>query len=343
MVIYFPLLRWKMGERAALANLSPNLKNQIAPIIEFPLGCEYNNPKVVNFCNTVLTDWGQNRQYYLDLTTVDFEDAPSGNEHPALILFREAYQKSVSPIPIISIGMDEDLFDAIKTALTDGYFTNVAFRVLEDDDDTAANDASEMLHELGINHAQVDLIIDLGDISSGAIRTKMRILNIIVAAFDGGFRNSILLSGAIPSDLSLRLNTDSTIRIQRYDWALWVGTRNNPDLEHLLFGDYATIPCEFQEVPYQGAPKIKYTLDDEWFIIKGHKPRQRENQRQAQSLNIINSGFFRGSQNSYGENKIFECANGNWGPGNPTNWVTNDVNQHLTFVVSQVSSNLGVL
>ncbi len=30
-----------------------------------------------------------------------------------------------------------------------------------------------------------------------------------------------------------------------------------------------------------------------------------------------------------------------WNPENATNWVTTDVNQHITFVVSQVSSILG--
>jgi len=66
-------------------------------------------------------------------------------------------------------------------------------------------------------------------------------------------------------------------------------------------GDYTTVPAEFVEIPYPGAPKIKYTLDNEWFVIKGHRPRRRENQRQNQAATIVNAPFFRGAEHSFGE------------------------------------------
>lgn len=82
MTVYFPVLRWKLGERAALTYLAPSVKDQVTPIIEFPLGCDYNDSKLTNFCNTLLTDWGTNRPFYLDLSPVDFDGAPLGDDHP---------------------------------------------------------------------------------------------------------------------------------------------------------------------------------------------------------------------------------------------------------------------
>lgn len=37
MTKYYPVLRWKKGEENALANTNPQLRENIIPIIEFPL------------------------------------------------------------------------------------------------------------------------------------------------------------------------------------------------------------------------------------------------------------------------------------------------------------------
>lgn len=340
--IYFPLLRWKQGERGALENLTPAVKDQISPIIEFPINCDYEDKKVTGFCNAAVHDWGINRPFYLDLTTIDYDGAPIGNNHPALILLRTANQQNITIIPVLNLDMDLDVLSAIEQAYNEGCFENLAFRITENEDDTANNDMSELINQFEINTNNIDLIVDLRDISNGLVRPKVRILNSLVEQFGTDFRRTIVLSGAIPGDLSNYIGTDTNERISRYDWILWLQSQQIDRLHHVLFGDYTTISCEFRDVQFRGAPKIKYTLADEWFIIKGHRARERDNQRQEQSLELIRSGLFRGGANSFGESRIEQCANGNWGPGSAANWVTIDVNQHITFVVSQVSSILAV-
>lgn len=340
MSIYFPLLRWKLGERSALANLTPAVKNQINPIIEFPPDCDYNDQKLLNFCDTTVNDWGINLPFFLDLSSVDYDGAPNGTNHPALALLGAAHQRQLTLLPIISLNMDPDLFIAIQQAYRSGYCSNIALRITEEEEDTAANDASEMIRDLGVKQSDVDLVIDLRDVSNGAIRVKIRSLNALVAQFGTGYRRSIVLSGAIPGDLGNYIGTDDDGYIPRHDWRLWLQTRRIQNLNHLLFGDYTTIPCEFRDIPYMGAPKAKYTLEEEWFVIKGHRARGRDNQRQMQALVIVNSNFYRGPQYSFGDNRIYQCSDGSWGPGNPTNWVTNDINQHITFVRNQVSAIL---
>lgn len=302
MAIYFPVLRWKLGERSALQNLAPAIKEQITPIIEFPFDCDYNDRKVTDFCITAVQDWGAGLPFYLDLSSVNFDGAPTGMSHPALVLFITAHQQHLLPIPVI--------------------------------------DVLEIIDTIGIRNTDIDLIIDLRDISKGAIQAKIRVLNVLVGQLGTSYRRTIVLSGAFPSELSNYVGTDDEELIPRHDWHLWIRAHRSPNLRHLLFGDYTTIPCEFREIPFQGAPKIKYTLENEWFVIKGHRSRRRDNQRQEQALVIVNKPFFRGAQHSFGETRIRQCADGNWGPGNPTNWVTNDINQHITFVVSQVSAIL---
>jgi len=340
--IYFPVLRWKLGERSALHNLSLDVKEQIAPIVEFPLDCDFNDRKYTDFCDTAIQDWGINRPFYLDLNSVDFDNAPKGNNHPVLTLIRTAHEKQLIIIPVLNVGMEQDVFRAIQQAYKHRYFENIAIRITEDEEDTAPADVQRMLDDIGIRHRQVDLIIDLCDVSNVSIRAKIRGLHSLVNQFGKNYRRSIVISGAIPNQLDNYVVTDDEGHIPRHDWALWIQARRSDNLTHLLFGDYTTITCRFQEVPYQGAPKIKYTLNDQWFIIKGHRSRQRDNQRQEQSLVIASSPFFRGTQNSFGDMRIRQCSDGIWGPGNPTNWVTIDINQHITFVTFQVSAILAV-
>jgi hypothetical protein len=341
MTIYFPLLRWKQGERGALEKLIPAIKDQVNPIIEFPINCDYEDKKVTSFCKGAVDDWGVNRPFYLDLTAIDYDDAPIGNSHPALTLLRTAHQQQLIVIPVLNLDMDLDLLNAIQQAYSEGCYRNLAFRITEDEEDSANNDISQLINQFGIKNTNIDLIVDLRDISNGLVRPRIRILNSLIDQFGTDFRRTIVLSGAIPNDLGNYVGTDTNECIPRYDWKLWLQSHQIDNLKHLLFGDYVTISCEFREVKFQGAPKIKYTLDDEWFIIKGHRARQKDNQRQEQARDLIRSGFFRGKNNSFGELRIDQCANGIWGPGSAANWVTNDVNQHITFVTSQVSAILG--
>ena len=183
MAIYFPVLRWKLGERKALANLDPAVKDHITPIIEFPLDCGYDDRKITDFCTTAIHDWGVNRLFYLDLSCVDYDDAPTGINHPALGLLRTAHQHQLVPIPIFNVNMDPDLFGAIQQAYVAGFFRNMALRITDNEEDTAAADALEMMRELGIRNADVDLIIDLCNVSNVAIRAKIRGLQTLIAVF----------------------------------------------------------------------------------------------------------------------------------------------------------------
>ncbi|BCV20341.1 beta family protein [Moorella sp. Hama-1] len=337
MAIYFPALRWKLGERCALENLIPTVKDQIAPIIGFPLDCNYIDPKFGNFCTTATHDWGVGRPFYLDLSTVNYDKAPK-DEHPALSLLRTGQQQQLAIIPVLTPDMDPSLLEAIKQAHEESSFKNVALRITANEEDDAVLAVRTIINDLGMDIPDIDLIIDLCDISDGAINQKLILLNALISLFGANYRRTILVSGAVPQQIRDHVGTDESKRIPRYDWQLWLRARRR--FPQLLFGDYTIIPCLFREVQYQGPPKIRYTLEKEWFVIRGHRQRQRDNQRQEQAMIIANAPFFRGAQHSFGEMRLRQCADGTWGPGSPTNWVTNDVNQHITFVVSQVSAIL---
>jgi hypothetical protein len=335
MAIYFPVLRWKQGEQHAILNLSETIKSKINPIIEFPPGCDCNDPRFTNFSSQAVKFIGKGLPFYLDFSSAI---VPPETELPHLRLFDEAAQSGLELIPVITSSIEEDLFNVVKQGYQSEFFKNLAFRIADNEEDAIIIDTLNIIQEFGIERSHVDLIIDLCDISSGAIQSKLRGLQYLTQQFDQGYRKTIVLSGAMPSDISNFVGRDEDGTIPRHDWSLWRRAHRQSGLQHQLFGDYTIIPYEFREVQFAGAPKIRYTLENEWHIIKGHKQRGRDSQRQMQATKIMNLNSFRGEENSYGENRIVQCANGSWGPGNMTNWVAIDINQHITFAVSQVSA-----
>lgn len=340
MYVYFPVIRWKQGERDALRNLPTEIKMRIVPIIEFPYGCDCTDKKFTEFTKTVGTDWGP-YPFYIDLSTVDYADTSRHETHPAFGLLKDLYDSDLFAMPIIRLDVEQDLFDAFRLARTHMYFQHVGLRITRDADDSALQDAMDTLEKLGIEPTLADLIIDLGDVSTGHLPSTQRILRDIANQFGNSYRRRILVSGAIPQELDIE--RDSEDFLPRHDWQLWLEIHQKHELSDIMFGDYVTVPVNFVEIQYLGAPKAKYTLENKWFVQKGHRPRGRDDQRQVQARKIIEKNFFRGEQYSFGDQRISDCASGRWGPGNATNWVTNDVNQHITYVVSQVSSILGGL
>lgn len=329
MAIYFPVLRWKMGERHALRHLSPAIKSQIAPILEFPPNCEMGDKKIRSFCADAVKEWGTGRPFYLDISYIDSLGFSS------LDILRDAYQQQLVCIPTYNTEFGGNALNVVLKALTGGYCFNIAFRVTENVSSGQIESFNQALRASSIRKGQVDLIVDMRDLSSGSIRAKVRLLESLIRDLGNSYRQSILVGGAFTQE---QIRTDSHGFVSRYDWELWKYARLMPGLGNLLYGDYATVVCEFRESRYLGAPKVKYTTEDGWFCIKGHKARGRDDQRIRQAAAIAAESFYRGDQYSHGDQQIHLIATGRQSQGNATTWVTNDINQHITFVVSQVSA-----
>lgn len=332
---YFPLLRWKQGEQGALQNLGATIKSQIAPIIDFPDNCSCTDNRIVNFPRDLAACWMPEQDFYIDLNDVEVETY--NGAHPFLDLLSTLHAQSFSPIPIIRTDSDADTITAIATALRENLIHHIAIRIFQDETDQADSELEEILNVLDIAPENCDLILDFENLSNGRITANLRLLQSILTQFDNNYRKKILLSGAFNPSL---VDTDSYAQIPRHDFSFWQQANQQIESE-LQFGDYTTVQVELVESRFQGAPKIKYTQNQHWYVIKGHRSRGRDAQRQQLSQHIINQPFYRSQTFSFGDLRIFQCAHSNWGPGSAANWVTNDVNQHITFVVNQLTSIAG--
>lgn len=99
---------------------------------------------------------------------------------------------------------------------------------------------------------------------------------------------------------------------------------------------------DFSFLKYGILPKIKYTTDKEYVVLKGKKDHAKGIFLRSyfdMAKEIIKSSYFYGKDYSFGDNEIYKRASDLTNkPGGSTNWVTYAANHHLTVVLEQTSS-----
>jgi len=84
--------------------------------------------------------------------------------------------------------------------------------------------------------------------------------------------------------------------------------------------------------------KIRYTIDDSWYVAKGKNYRDYGyGQYYELSKKIFNSGFYYGPTFSWGDEYLHQCANGGE-TGSLTMWLEVDTNHHIEKVTQDIAS-----
>src|SRR5207237_475493 len=94
------------------------------------------------------------------------------------------------------------------------------------------------------------------------------------------------------------------------------------------------------------APNIRYTIDNDWLILKGRgAPRTEQDPPEITTPDLcrtlVGRNEFSGAAFSLGDGWISQCASGAGGNGNATTWTQMGTSHHLEFVRSQIASICG--
>ena len=136
--------------------------------------------------------------------------------------------------------------------------------------------------------------------------------------------------------------------IPRYEWILYkrvVGSLRKAKVRLPTFGDYGISHPDLLSLDMRlvkPSATIRYTTDDDWFIVKG--PNVRDNgykQYREHCRTVMASASYMGPSFSEGDKYISECAAGSARTGNLTTWRKVGTNHHLEKVVRDVSSLFG--
>lgn len=359
---YIPILKWKAAERQALKELVGQLKSKekklITPLVQLvmPTPKASKNPaqqksrqeqfdEVVQALRTrlpvipqeVVEVWGAD-PLFMDVSML-YTPAIRAESMRAILTGAEALNMSL--IPVVNLSSDGEVGKA-SCSLAKRFAHGLCLRLVRAD----FRNLPELIKQLdtfvkacGLPINQIDLLVDLkeddGNEYLATLGAAQRIPNLV------SWRTFTLASGAFPVDLTA-CKVDQKNEIPRLDWQNWLQQRAMKMKRHPSFADYTIQHPVYKEAAQFFAPSasIRYTLKDEWLVMRGQKGKSKQYLANAQILSNMPEYKRFGEKFSYGDAQIkLKGADlTSKRTGNPTTWLVVGINHHLACVTSQIAT-----
>lgn len=182
---------------------------------------------------------------------------------------------------------------------------------------------ARLLEAIGVNNlATTDLILDLGDVGPDVGRATLVARSVLAQTPRAAeWRRFVLAAASFPENLS-ELSAATTSRLPRVEWHLWQRLRRRgvSTRRDIVFGDYAIahpIPTELDPRTMRMSASIRYTIPDEWLILKGRNVREHGfDQYFELSRQLVQLPDYSGEEFSWADRWIMRCAQREIGPGN---------------------------
>ena len=326
---YRPQLRSKIGEAAALANLSSKSKSRMAPVINMvakpPAG----------FANDIAAAW-QGGPMSLDGT---FNVANTGSTASFANLFGAMGTGGVKLIPAINAGETGPYLHSVKT-FVGSFAPGLVLRAKLTDLPIVGAYATAQ----GWPTNMIDLVVDLKDVHAHDPDILRQVVSTAMGKniVAGNWRSVTLAASSAPRD-NTGLPQGRSV-IPRLCWAVWHATASAVPYT-LNFSDYGTSTPDLADPPGFAMTKAtvsaRYTLDKDWIIRKG-KPTNGKNgeampkQYKAHAMALAAEPNFGGLSMCWGDDRILQIGAGSATSGNRTTWASIGASRHLSLVAARL-------
>lgn len=314
---YRPILAARRGELEALGHLDAALAPTIAPILQLSV---------------------------VDRSTVDAIGRLPAGLVPAIDVGGGADLAEIEParwgvpmLPVIGLADgDRRLAAHGATARAGTGRAVVRLRIAQDRAGPDANTASveRIWRYARLAPEQCDLLVDCGDVCCPAdVRaTEPRARRVLDWARRHAWHSVSVVAGGMPPTL-YRLPTDEPVRLDRWDWLLWLRLA---DLG-VGFGDYGVSPATPGVDPGgDRLPTVPYTADGAWWVYRWSRRGGRGDERVTDLCRTLVSAPHwppAGAGLSWGDHEILRRARRVAGAGSTTNWIAWSTSHHLAHVL----------
>lgn len=352
---YVPCLRWKMGEYQAITRLNDETKGLITPLIEVPeIGFDFAKGEpaksvdkhLAPFSKRVAKKWGR-RPCFVDLNLLEPSERMSDGKHILRFVFDDLRSENCEAVPVTSPDRVPAYQTAVEqTLLKDGRGLCIRLTIEAAGKVDAKNSIDALLERIGLEVTECDLVIDLGappnfePIEGFAKLTEAIVRKIPYLSL---WRTFTIIGTAFPPSMS-EIEKGSTM-VPRLEWMLYkiiAKSLAQNGVRVPTFGDYAInhtdiLPRDMRLL--KPSATIRYTADDSWLIVKGTNVRDNGfGQYRDLCRTVVDSQHYAGSDFSWGDEYIENCAAGSESTGNLTTWRGVGTNRHIEKVVFDVAS-----
>lgn len=355
---YFPILKAKDAEFDALRKAKPNVVQSIVPLFEVPrfnpeLKKYKDNPHAkATFLSELSQKIGELRSgMHAMFDTYHWQDPGEKvetGEHHLSYMYNALKSKGVNAVPVVGYDRwdDDEYRLALKSIskLHTGTFCIRLERFAFDDvgdPEHFHERLAGIINYLEINPASCHVILDLEDLSTLAIVDILDSFDSLFEQITGyGFSSYSVAGCSLPNSIDKVIkDKDSSGTVLRREMLLWKNARKQHPNFQIYFGDYGVRGPSTGETGFGNTnAKIRYTIDNEYFIVRGHVIRKPIGGFQHCDLarKLINSGHYLYPDFSWGDKEIQRCANGEIGGGSTT-WIKIDTSHHVAYVVAEVA------
>jgi hypothetical protein len=357
---YVPCLRWKQGEYLAIQKLSDIEKKVTTPLIEVPeIGYDFekqSNSKTIDahlapFAKRVVEKWGK-LPCFIDMKLIDDDERMSNSDHPVNFIFNELLNLNFNAIPVTGIDRN-DIFQKEIKKVVEKDNLNICLRVTIEKiaRESFQSKLEKLLKLFGLDSNEVHFILDLGTPNFLPLDSFARLIQKIIIDLPhlANWKTFTILATSFPE--SMGVINKGICTIPRYEWQLYrklITKLNSINTRLPSFGDNAIANPKVLTVDMRivsPAATIRYTVDDNWCIVKGESIRKGKKYKQFHELCqlLISSKYFDGPTFSYGDNYIKLCAEKNKTSGNLTTWRKIGTNHHIIKVIRDIANFYAVL
>ena len=271
-------------------------------------------------------------------------------------IITEGIGMGLSIIPVLNLNDDAEFRKAI-VALSKQFSAGLCLRITSSDLEVSEELNKKLdvfLKDFGLLRKKIDLLVDVKEIKEdGGVYLRFIKASQKIKALSE-WRNFIFASGAFPSSL-MSCKVDKETLLPRLDWLNWTKySKSKEIIRNPLFADYAIRNPIFNNATqyYNSTPSIKYTLENDWLIMKG-KLRKYEDYLANAKLLVEDTDYFYGSGLCWGDQNIAQKAQyfhkyiadrkmnlieEGEGAGRNTDWIAWGISHHLTMVIRQISN-----
>jgi len=350
---YVPILKGKAGEFGALANISKEIKQNITPLIDIPpisFSKKEDVKRLDKITNDMITSWGVGSPFFIDILAIKTAKQESSGSHPLTYIFQHIKSKlyPFSPIPTTGLIRDDDYNEAVAEIISINN-SEICIRLFDDDMlniEELNDDLNDLLIKLATTSSRAHLLLDFRGIFGKNMHDVAKTSTSVINNLSGitKWKTLTLAASGLPQVLGKK---NEIVRIPRVEFFLW--KQIICDAKKMArvpsYGDYGIVHPNHIELASQRitpSPKIRYTLDEEWLVLKGHSPKKSPNKVQYLDLSkqLIGLAEFKGSPFSKGDKDIKDYASGQIRSGSLTKWIEIDTIHHVTLVSNQIANTV---
>lgn len=330
-ISYFPILKWKKGEQCALKELVVG-ESVIFPVIEL-----VDDVIPSSFFSTLKDCF--TGSVYIDTIRCD------ENRNLLCSLIDYAKDNGIDARPVLYL---DDVYEFYGDLTNKSQHIAIKIPVPEEFEGESFDDIIKYVNN-PIFSSKVDIFLDAGEvinkkdasISFASYKAQLDKIDTELDVLD----NIVICLTSFPENLEVEAG--ETVSFNRYDIKIFKRLNELYPNYRLGYSDYGVTKfteteLDFSKMKYGILPKIKYTIADQYIVLKGEKDRIRGVTVRSvldMAKEIVSSDYYSGKDFSYGDAAIYEKATiKNSKPGGSTQWVTYTANHHLAFVMRQLSN-----